>query len=112
MEVALLQYRLQVSPQELPAPILRAAARFDSEVCALLDGIARAFGFRDTSCKPHNIQMAYADLEHAIFDAYHNQPTPRSRAVLEISDQIIELASRLLAEITAAPFSGARAIRK
>jgi hypothetical protein len=32
MEIALLQYRLQVSPQYLPATILRAAARFDSEV--------------------------------------------------------------------------------
>jgi multidrug resistance protein MdtO len=76
MEVALLQYRLQVSPRDLPAPILRAAARFDSEVSALLEGIARAFRFKDTSCKPHNIQMAYADLEHAILDAYHNSHLP------------------------------------
>jgi hypothetical protein len=37
----------------------------------------------------------------------HNQPPPRSRAVLAISAQIIELACRLLAEIKAAPFSGA-----
>jgi len=112
MEVALLQYRIQVSPQQLPAPIVRAAARFDSEVSAALEGIARAFRFRDTSCNPYNIQMAYAGLEHAIFDAYHNQPPPRSRAVLAISAQIIELACRLLGEINAAPFSGAPPLQK
>jgi multidrug resistance protein MdtO len=112
MQNALLQFRLQISPQDLPAPILRAAVRFDGEVCALLEGIARAFGFRDTSCMPYNIQMAYADLEHAIFDSFHNEPPPRARAVLEISGQIIELGSRLLAEIQAAPFSGAPLVRK
>jgi multidrug resistance protein MdtO len=111
MQVALLQYRVQVSPRDLPAPIPGAAARFDSEVSALLEGIARAFQFKDASCKPHNIQMAYADLEHAIFEAYHNQPPPRSRAVLAIDAQIIELASRLLREITAA-FSEASPVRK
>jgi multidrug resistance protein MdtO len=112
LEIALLQYRLQVSPQDLPAPILRASARFDSEVSALLEGVARAFRFKDTSCKPHNVRMAYADLEHAILDAYHNEPTPRSRAVLALSCQIIELACRLLAEIKAARFSGAPPVRK
>jgi len=112
LEVALLQYRLQVSPRDLPASIVRAGTHFDNEVCAVLEGIARAFRLADRSCKPHDIQMAYADLEHAILDAYHNQPPPRSRAVLEISAQIIELACRLLAEINAAPFSGAPPIRK
>jgi hypothetical protein len=112
MEIALLVYRLQVSPQDLPAPILRAAARFDSEVGALLEGIARAFQFKDTSSKPDNIQLAYADLEQAILDAFHNQPPLRSRAVLAIASQIIELACRLLAEITAAPFSEAPTVRK
>lgn len=112
LEVALLQYRLQVSPQDLPAPVLRASARFDSEVSALLEGVARAFRFKDTSCKPDSIQKAYSDLEHAILDAYHNEPAPRSRAFLAVSAQIIELACRLLAEIKAAPFSGAPPVRK
>jgi multidrug resistance protein MdtO len=112
MEVALLQYRLQVSPRDLPAPIPRAAARFDNEVSALLEGTAGAFRFRDTSCEPHNIQMAYADLEHAIFDAYHNEPPLRSRAVLAIAYQIIELACRLLGEVNAAAFSGAPPVGK
>jgi multidrug resistance protein MdtO len=112
LEVAILQYRLQVSPQDLPAPILRTSARFDSEVRALLEGVARAFRFKDTSCKPHNIQIAYADLEHAILSAYHNEPPPRSRAVLAISSQMIELACRLLGEIKAASFSEAPPVRK
>jgi multidrug resistance protein MdtO len=102
MQIALLQYRVQVSPQDLPAPVLRATARFDSEVSALLEGIARAFRSKDTSSKPDNIQMAYADLEHAIFDGFHNEPPLRSRAVLAISSQIIELACRLLVEIEVA----------
>jgi multidrug resistance protein MdtO len=112
LEIALLQYRLQVSPQDLPASIVRAATHFDNEVSELLEGMARAFRLEDRSCKPHNVQMAYADLEHAILDAYHNQPTPRSRAVLAISAQIIELACRVLAEIKAAPFSGTPPVRK
>jgi multidrug resistance protein MdtO len=106
LEVALLQYRLQVSPLDLPPSIVRAATHFDNELSAVLEGIARAFRFRDTSCRPHNIQRAHADLERAILDAFHNQPTPRSRAVLEVSAQIIELGCRLLADIVAAPFSG------
>jgi hypothetical protein len=107
-----LQYRLQISPQDLPAPILRAAIRFDSEISALLEGIARAFRLEDRSFEPHNIQRAYSDLEHAIFDGFHNEPPPRSQAVLAIDAQIIELACRLLAEIKAAPFSGAPPVRK
>ncbi len=111
LEVALLQYRLQVSPQDLPAPVLRAAIHFDNEVSALLEGIARAFRLEDRSCKPHNIQRAYSDLEHAMADGYHNEPPLRAQAVLAISAQIIELACRLLAEIKAAPFSGAPPVR-
>jgi multidrug resistance protein MdtO len=110
LEIALLQYRLQVSPQELPAPLPRVSARFDNELSALLEGIGRACQFKHTSFTPHNIQMAHADLEHAIFEAYHNQPPARSRAVLAITAQIIELASRLLEEIKAA-FGGAAPAR-
>jgi hypothetical protein len=91
---------------------LRAAARFDDEVSALLEGIARAFRFQDTSCMPHDTQGAHADLEHAIFEAFNNEPPLRSRAVLEISSQITELACRLLGEIKAVPFSGATPVRK
>jgi multidrug resistance protein MdtO len=112
MEVALLQYRLQVSLPDLPPPVLRAWIHFDGEVSALLEGIARAFQFKDPSCKPHDIQKAHSDLEHTILDAYHNQPTPRGRALLVVSAQLIELASRLLAEIRAAPFSEAPPVRK
>jgi multidrug resistance protein MdtO len=112
MQIALLQYRLQVSPRDLPTPILRASARVDSEMSALLEGIARAFRFGDLSGMPHDIQRAYDDLERAIFEAYHNEPPPRSRAVLEISRQMIELGCRLLGEIKAAPFIGALPVRK
>jgi multidrug resistance protein MdtO len=112
MEVALLQYRLQVSPPHLPPLVLRAWIHFDGEVSALLEGIARAFRLEDRSCRPHNIQMAYADLEHAMLDAYHNQPTPVGRALLEVSAQLIELACRLLTEIQAAPFCGPPPVRK
>jgi multidrug resistance protein MdtO len=111
LEIALLQYRLQVSPRQLPAPVLRAWVRFDGEVSALLEGIGRAFRFRDTSCMPHDIQRAHSDLEQAILDAY-NPPTPRGRALLVVSAQLIELACRLLTEVKAAPFSGALPVRK
>jgi multidrug resistance protein MdtO len=101
MEVALMQYRLQVSLPNLPPPVLRAWINFDGEVSALLEGMARAFRLEDRSYTPHNVQKAHADLEHAILDAYHNQPTPLGRALLEVSGQLIELACRLLAEIEA-----------
>jgi multidrug resistance protein MdtO len=107
LQISLLQYRVQVAPRDLPAPIVRAAERFDSEIAALLEGMARAFRFKDTSFKPDNIQMAYADLEQAIFDGFHNEPPLRSRAVLTISGQIIDVASRLLAEIEADAFRSA-----
>ncbi len=107
LEAALLQYRLQVSPQDLPATIVRAAIHFDNEVSAILEGIARAFRFEDRSCQPHDIHWAYSDLEHAILQGYHNEPPPRARAVLAISAQMVELACRLLTEIKAAPLNGA-----
>jgi multidrug resistance protein MdtO len=106
LEIALLWYRLQVSLPDLPAPVLRAWIHFDGEVSALLEGIARAFRLEDRSCEPHNVQRAYSDLERAIFEVYHNQPTPLGRALLAVSAQLIELASRLLSEIQAAPLSG------
>lgn len=112
LEVALLQYRLQVSPGDLPAPVLRAWIHFDGEACALLEGIARAFRLEDRLCKPHNVQRAHSELEHAILDAYHNRPTPRGQALLAVSAQLIELACRLLTEIQAAPFSGEPPVRK
>jgi hypothetical protein len=56
--------------------------------------------------------MTYEELEHAILEGFHNQPPPRSQAVLVVSGQIIELACRLLTEIKAAPFSGAPPVRK
>lgn len=112
LEVALLQYRLQVSPRDLPASLLRAATHFDNEVSALLEGIGRAFRCEDRSWEPYNAQMAYADLEHAILDAFHNEPVPRARAVLATSYQIVELACRLLAEIKAAPLNGALPVQK
>jgi multidrug resistance protein MdtO len=112
LEVALLQYRLQVSLPHLPPPVLQAWVHFDGEVSALLEGIARAFRLEDRSYKPPNVLRAHSDLEHAILDAYHNQPTPLGRALLEVSAQLIELAYRLLAEIQAAPFSEARPVRK
>jgi multidrug resistance protein MdtO len=112
LEAALLQYRLQISPQDVPAPVLRAAVHFDNELSALLEGIARAFRFRDTSCKPHNIQRAHFDLEHTMLDAFHNELTPRRQAILAISAQIIELGCRLLAEIQAAPFTALQPVRK
>jgi multidrug resistance protein MdtO len=111
LEIALLQYRLQISPRQLPAPVLREWLHFDGEVSALLEGIARAFRLQDTSFTPHNIRQAHSDLEHAIFDAYHDQPPPRARALLAVSAQLIELASRLLGEITTA-FSEAPPGRK
>jgi multidrug resistance protein MdtO len=107
LEMSLLQYRLQVSPRDLPAPIVAASVRFDGELSALLEGVGRALRFKDTSFMPNDLQMAYADLEHAILEGFHNQPPPRARAVLAIDSQIIELACRLLTEIKAAPFSGA-----
>jgi multidrug resistance protein MdtO len=102
LEIALLQYRLQISPRQLPAPVLLAWIHLDGEVSALLEGIARVFRFNDTSCQPDNIQRAHSDLEQAILDAYH-PPTPRGRALLAVSAQLIELACPLLAEIKAAP---------
>jgi multidrug resistance protein MdtO len=112
LEIALLQYRLQVSPQQLPAPVLRAWVHFDGELSALLEGMARAFRLQDRSSKPLNVQRAHDDLERAILDAYHNQPTLRARALLAVSAQIIELACRLLGEINAAPFGGAPPARR
>jgi multidrug resistance protein MdtO len=101
MEVALMQYRLQVSLPDLPPPVLRAWINFDGEVSALLEGMARAFRLEDRSYTSHNVHKAHSNLEHAILDAYHNQPTPLGRALLEVSAQLIELACRLLAEIKA-----------
>ena len=112
MQVAILQYRLQINPQDLPPPVPRAAARFDNEVSALLEGIARVFQFNDTSYMPGGIQTAYDGLERAIFDSFHNEPPLRSRAVLAIAAQIIELGCRLLGEIKAATFNGAQPVRK
>jgi multidrug resistance protein MdtO len=110
LEVALMQYRLQVSLPNLPPLVLRAWIHFDGEVSALLEGIARAFRLEDRSYEAHAVKRAHSDLEHAILDAYHNQPTPLGRALLEVSAQLIDLACRLLAEIQAAPFS--EAVRK
>jgi multidrug resistance protein MdtO len=112
LEVALLQYRLQVSLPQLPPRVLRAWINLDGEVSALLEGIARAFRLEDRSYSPDNVQRAHADLERAILDAYHNQPTPLGRALLEVSAQVIELACRLLSEIQTAPFSGTLPVRK
>jgi multidrug resistance protein MdtO len=112
LESAMLQQRLQVSPRDLPARVLAAAIRFDSEVGSLFEGLARAFQFKDASVQPDNIQMAYDELARAIQEGFHNQPPPRSQAVLVISAQIIELACRFLTDVKATLPSGPPPARK
>jgi multidrug resistance protein MdtO len=101
LEIALLQYRLQVSPKDLPPAIVRAATRLDDEVCTLMDEMARAFLRQERPSQEVNAQPAYVELEHAINEGYGGQPPIRPRAVLAILSQIIELASRLRAEMNA-----------
>ncbi|MGI4757603.1 MAG: hypothetical protein ACRYGF_12240, partial [Janthinobacterium lividum] len=102
MQVALLQYRLQVMPTELPPAVLPAAYRFDDELSNLLQAMARAFGARSAAYDTAPAYAAYRGLKEAIEHSY-DQPPTRSRAVLALSAQILDLSSRLLGEIASAP---------
>lgn len=101
MEIALLQYRLQVSPKDLSPGIVRAATRLDDDVCRLMEEMARAFRRQERSSQAVDAQPAYAELERAIDEGYGGQPPLRARAVLAILSQIIDVASRLRAEMNA-----------
>ena len=101
MQVALLHYRLQITPSELPRRVLPAAIRFDTELSSLLEAMSRSFRLRPTTYPIEPLEEARRNLEEAITQSY-DQPPLRSRAVLALSSQIIDIASRLLGEIGSA----------
>jgi multidrug resistance protein MdtO len=99
LEVALLQYRLQIEHRKLPPPILSASMWFDRELCALMEDMARVFRREVRVCEPAELEASYANLERAVSEAYAGAPAARARAVLAIGGQIIAVALGLLREM-------------
>ena len=98
MQVALLQFRLQVLPAHLPASVLKPAYRFDEQLCELLADMSHTFRRQPSRYNVAVARDAYAHLKESIEQSYA-EPPPRSRAVLTLSSQILDLAERLLQEI-------------
>ncbi len=102
MQVALLQYRLQVLPIELPPGILAPAYRFDTELSKMLQAIARAFSGKHAAYDTAPAYKAYEQLKDVIESSYTETPM-RARAVLSLSAQILDLTCRLLKQILSSP---------
>ena len=99
MEVASLQQRLQVAPTDIPRAVLDASQGFDDEVARLFQAMSRAFSTGERRYQPAGMQTAYDRLADAMHQSYGDQPTIRSRAVLSIAGQIVEVATRLFDEM-------------
>ena len=103
LEVATLQYRLQVTPQQLDQRVFRASDNFDRQVCASLERLAETFR------KPHNsgwnepdrddLNAAFLAFREAVAEAYQGSPPIRAQAVLALLAQIVELITTLTDEI-------------
>jgi multidrug resistance protein MdtO len=102
MQVALLQYRLQVLPTELPPGILPPAYRFDTELSNVLKAIAQSFSGKHVAYDTAPAYKAYDQLKDVIERSYSETPT-RARAVLALSAQILDLTCRLLKQIRSSP---------
>ncbi len=99
LQVALLQYRLQVSPRDLPSRVLQASVNFDREISSLLKGMAEVVQHRSRHGATGAVRAAFSNLKQAIEDAYRDRAPLRSKAVLALSSQIIELSTALLTKM-------------
>jgi hypothetical protein len=64
----------------------------------MLQAMARAFRLQPSGYPIDRVEAAHRNLEAVLRGSYEELPV-RTRAVLTLSDQIVELASRLLREM-------------
>ncbi len=100
LEVALLQYRVPIQPEHLPADILQAQFAFDSAFSDLLDAFAQQFARTPVRHIDANaLGHRYNALSDAIDAAYGKQRTPRSQGILALCSNVVRLSAALGTEL-------------
>ena len=99
VQIALLQYRAPVSPEELPTDILNAQVKFDEEVKSVLEDMARAFRKGGGTQHAASLSEALDSLRAAVDRSYEGRPTPRAAAVVSLSSHLAESAIALHDEL-------------
>ena len=100
LEIAILQHRLQVEPDQLPPTIVQASDQFDRELSVLLENLAHAFTHDHKPYVQADVQGALAHLNAAIVDAYQGRPNPRAQAVLALSSQVVDITCVLAEDMS------------
>ena len=100
LQIALLQYRAPISPAELSEDILKAQAKFDSQVRSILEDIAKAF--RNGAAPQHegSLSAAYDELRTAIDRTYGGRPTPRAAAIVSLSGHLADGAMAICKDVS------------
>lgn len=100
VEVALLQYRAEVKPHELPPEVLKAAVSFDQAASGVLEQMADAFERRSPVQVHTSVKQAYSGLEAAIHEGYGGAPPLRAQGVLAFSANLADLLDGLAQELS------------
>lgn len=90
--VALLQYRLQVTPEEIAPEIVKAQRELDAAMKARLEELARSFAQGVQPPEAVDLRQHYQALEDAVWSNYILPPA-RARAVLSLSSHLVEIAA-------------------
>jgi multidrug resistance protein MdtO len=102
IEIGLLQYRLQISPDELAPEVVNAQQRFDEAVTEALRIMAHTISTGEPAKPGFGIQAAYEGLRDALQSTYKDGLTARAKGVLAYSANIAEVLDSLTEEIPGA----------
>jgi multidrug resistance protein MdtO len=100
IQIALLQYRLELSPAQLAPAVVDALRALDAEVKRSLESLADSLEHGRPIAAGTDLPARLADLERAIVSTY-TVPTPRAQGVLSLSSHLVAIVDALQLDVQA-----------
>lgn len=96
LQVALLQYRVHVHPNELPTKVRKAQANFDNALHELLSGLSERFLQQGRKAPAtETVRQRFKELCDSADQTYGSEKPQRAVGVLALASQIVRIASIL-----------------
>lgn len=99
IQVGLLQYRTQISPEDLPDAVSHTTRSFDRTVSIAMEQLSQAFSGNERPEDRPDLQAALKELERSVEQEL--QPlSPRAKAILSLSANLTRILQDLGSEIS------------
>lgn len=105
VQIAILQYRIQIDYASVPEEVIAAHRAFDTSVAQVLNGIAA--NVDDVTSEPEDLSLSpvFEIFEKAVKDWYQARGLglpPRDQGILALSNQLCNLVTRLAKDVLSA----------